>query len=211
MSGHILANKKAMKKIIRTLMPACMLSASLLLSASCNGQNESGNREQSIIMVKGQETKIEGTLPAIGTAAPDFCGVKAGMSEVYLSSFKGKRVILNVFPSLDTPTCAVSVRFFNEAAANLDNTVVLCLSMDLPFAQARFCTVEGLKNVVAVSLFRDPSFGKKYGTLLVDGPLSGLQARAVVVVDEAGKVVYNQLVEKVENEPDYEAALKALK
>ena len=163
------------------------------------------------VKLNGNAMNTCGSLPAVGTAAPDFDGVKGDLSTVKLSDFLGKRVVLNVFPSLDTPTCAASVRRFNVEASKLDNTVVLCLSQDLPFAQARFCTVEGLKNVVAVSLFRDPSFGKKYGTLLVDGPLSGLQARAMVVVDEAGKVVYNQLVEKVENEPDYEAALKALK
>lgn len=211
MSGHILANKKAMKKIIRTLMPACMLSASLLLSASCNGQNESGNREQSIIMVKGQETKIEGTLPAIGTIAPDFCGVKAGMSEVYLSSFKGKRVILNVFPSLDTPTCAVSVRFFNEAAANLDNTVVLCLSMDLPFAQERFCTTEGIENVIPLSLFRSEDFFTNYGLRIAEGPMRGLMARAVILIDENGKIQYTQLVKNLSDEPDYDSVLKLLK
>ena len=119
--------------------------------------------------------------------------------------------MLNIFPSLDTATCAASVRHFNADASKMDNTVVLCISEDLPFAQGRFCTTEGLKNVVPVSLFRSPEFGKAYGTVIVDGPMRGLQSRAVVVVDEEGKVVYTQLVEKIEDEPDYKSALEALK
>lgn len=152
-----------------------------------------------------------GNLPATGVAAPDFEGVKNDLSTVKLSDLRGKKVILNIFPSLDTATCAASVRRFNVEASKLDNTVVLCLSQDLPFAQARFCTTEGISNVVPASLFREPDFGKNYGTLIVDGPMRGLQARAVVVVDEQGKVAYTELVEKVENEPDYASALAALK
>lgn len=163
------------------------------------------------VRLNGVEMDTCGSLPAKGAAAPDFEGVKGDLSTVKLSSFLGKRVILNIFPSLDTPACAASVRRFNAEAAELDNTVVLCLSQDLPFAQARFCTVEGIENAVALSLFRDASFGRKYGTLFVNGPLAGLQARAVAVVDAEGKIAYTQLVKKVENEPDYDAALAALK
>ena len=123
------------------------------------------------------------------------------MKEVSLSSFKGKRVILNIFPSLDTPTCAMSVRQFNARASELENTVVLCISMDLPFAQSRFCTVEGLENVIPLSVQGDD-------IQLADGPLRGLTARAVIVIDENGKVRYTQLVKEVSNEPDYEAALQ---
>lgn len=163
------------------------------------------------IMVKGQETEIEGNIPAVGTAAPDFSGVRAGMTEVNLSSFKGKRVILNIFPSLDTPTCATSVRFFNEAAAGLDNTVVLCLSMDLPFAQERFCTTEGINNVIPLSLFRSDDFIKDYGLRIAEGPMRGLMARAVILIDETGKVKYTELVHNLSDEPDYESVLKLLK
>ena len=148
-----------------------------------------------------------GTLPAKGSIAPDFEATKGDLSTLKLSDLRGKRVVLNIFPSLDTAT----VRHFNADASKMDNTVVLCISEDLPFAQGRFCTTEGLKNVIPVSLFRSPEFGKAYGTVIVDGPMRGLQSRAVVVVDEEGKVVYTQQVEKIEDEPDYKSALEALK
>lgn len=163
------------------------------------------------IALMGNAMNTCGSLPATGAAAPDFEGVKGDLSSIKLSDLLGRKVILNIFPSLDTATCAASVRRFNSEASKLENTVVLCLSQDLPFAQSRFCTVEGLENVIAVSLFREPGFGKSYGTLITDGLLSGLQARAVVVVNENGKITHTQLVEKVENEPDYAAALNALK
>lgn len=162
-------------------------------------------------MVKGQETNIEGKIPSVGTNAPDFVGVKAGMTDTKLSEFKGKRVILNIFPSLDTPTCAVSVRFFNEAAAKLENTVVLCLSMDLPFAQERFCTTEGIENVIPLSLFRSEDFFNNYGLRIAEGPMRGLMARAVILIDENGKIKYTQLVENISDEPDYDSVLKLLK
>lgn len=161
------------------------------------------------VICRGQESHTSGPMVQIGVDAPDFQATNAEMKEVSLSSFKGKRVILNVFPSLDTPTCAMSVRQFNARASELENTVVLCISMDLPFAQSRFCTVEGLENVIPLSVFRSHDFVQGYGIQLADGPLRGLTARAVIVINENGKVRYTQLVKEVSNEPDYEAALQA--
>ena len=163
------------------------------------------------VSLLGNAMNTIGTLPAKGSIAPDFEATKGDLSTLKLSDLRGKRVVLNIFPSLDTATCAASVRHFNADASKMDNTVVLCISEDLPFAQGRFCTTEGLKNVVPVSLFRSPAFGKACGTVIVDGPMRGLQSRAVVVVDEEGKVVYTQQVEKIEDEPDYKSALEALK
>ena len=162
------------------------------------------------VSLLGNAMNTIGTLPAKGSIAPNFEATKGDLSTLKLSDLRGKRVVLNIFPSLDTATCAASVRHFNADASKMDNTVVLCISEDLPFAQGRFCTTEGLKNVVPVSLFRSPEFGKAY-TVIVDGPMRGLQSRAVVVVDEEGKVVYTQQVEKIEDEPDYKSALEALK
>lgn len=162
------------------------------------------------VICRGQESRTSGPMVKVGQQAPDFQATNAEMKDISLSSFKGKRVILNIFPSLDTPTCAMSVRQFNARASELENTVVLCLSMDLPFAQSRFCTIEGLNNVVPLSVFRSDDFVKEYGIQLADGPLKGLMARAVVVIDENGKVRYTQLVSEVSNEPDYEAALQAV-
>lgn len=136
------------------------------------------------VICRGQESHTSGPMVQIGVDAPDFQATNAEMKEVSLSSFKGKRVILNVFPSLDTPTCAMSVRQFNARASELENTVVLCISMDLPFAQSRFCTVEGLENVIPLSVFRSHDFVQGYGIQLADGPLRGLTARAVIVIDE---------------------------
>ncbi|SUB78716.1 Thiol peroxidase [Porphyromonas macacae] len=152
-----------------------------------------------------------GELPQKGSMAPDFKAVKNDLSEIKLSDLKGKRVVINIFPSIDTGVCAASVRRFNKEASELKNTVVLCLSQDLPFAQARFCGAEGLTNVVTVSTFRNPEFNQGYGMLLKDGPMAGLMARSVVVLDEEGKVVYTELVSEVTNEPNYEAALACLK
>ena len=152
-----------------------------------------------------------GQLPGVGSVAPDFKAVKADLSEVSLSEFKGKRVVINIFPSIDTGVCAASVRRFNQEASSLDNTVVLCLSKDLPFAQARFCGAEGLDKVITVSAFRCDCFEKGYGLLMTDGPLKGLLARAVVVVDETGKIIYAELVPQITQQPNYEAAIAALK
>lgn len=163
------------------------------------------------VNVRGTEAHTEGQMVKVGLIAPDFTGVQKDLSEMKLSNFKGKKVVLNVFPSLDTPTCAASVRHFNADASALENTVVLCISMDLPFAQSRFCTTEGLENVIPVSLFRNEEFARGYGLRLADGPLKGLMSRAVIIVDEDGKVIYTELVKNVSEEPDYDAALNALK
>lgn len=162
------------------------------------------------ITFKGSPIHTIGELPAKGSPAPDFTLVKQDLSETSLADYKGKKLVLNIFPSIDTGVCATSVRTFNEKAAGLTNTVVLCISMDLPFAQARFCGAEGITNVVTASAFRSV-FGDHYGVILADGPLAGLLSRAVVVVDEAGKVIYAEQVPEIAQEPDYDAALAALK
>ncbi|MFA8298631.1 MAG: thiol peroxidase [Hyphomicrobiales bacterium] len=163
------------------------------------------------VTLQGNPINTKGNLPKVGDVAPAFTLVKNDLHPVSLSDFKGKKVVLNIFPSLDTEICATSVRQFNSQAEKIDNTVVICISKDLPFAMGRFCTTEGLKNVIPASGFRDHSFGEAYGTLLVDGPLAGLEARAVVIVDEEGKVAYTELVAEIAQEPNYEAALNILK
>jgi probable thiol peroxidase len=159
---------------------------------------------------KGTEVHTNSNLPTVGSIAPDFTLVRGNLSDCSLSEFRGKKVIMNIFPSIDTGVCATSVRRFNKEAAALKDTVVLCISKDLPFAQGRFCGAEGIDNVVTLSDFRSNDFAEKYGVLLADGALKGLFARSVVVVDENGKVVYNQLVNEITEEPDYQAALKAI-
>jgi thioredoxin-dependent peroxiredoxin len=163
------------------------------------------------ITFKGSPVKTTGNLPTVGSQAPDFKLVKADLSEVSLQDFAGKKLVLNIFPSLDTSTCATSVRKFNAEASKLPNTVVLCISRDLPFAHTRFCSTEGLKDVVTLSEFRDDNFNKAYGLKIDDGPLAGLHSRAVVVVDEKGKVVYTEQVAEIADEPNYAAAIKAVK
>lgn len=163
------------------------------------------------VTFQGSPVTTSGELPAVGTMAPRFGGVRGDLSVLHLPDLLGKRVVINFFPSLDTPVCAASVRRFNKEAAALPDTVVLCVSKDLPFAQSRFCTTEGIENVVALSVFRCKCIDEKYGVTLTDGPLRGLLARAVVVVDETGKIVYEQLVDEITHEPDYEAALAVLK
>ena len=154
---------------------------------------------------------LNGELPAVVSVANDFVAVKADLSEVKLSDFAGKKVVLNIFPSVDTGVCAASVRRFNAELSNLENTVVLCLSKDLPFALGRFCAAEGLDNVVVGSTFRNHELEQAYGVLQQDGPLAGLLARAVVVINEAGQVVYTELVPEITQDPNFEAALAALK
>lgn len=161
------------------------------------------------ITFKGNAINTAGKLPEVGSKAPDFKLVKSDLSEASLADYKGKKVILNIFPSLDTSVCAASVRKFNAEAEKQPNTVVLCISRDLPFAHTRFCSVEGLKNVVSLSEFRDDSFSKAYGVKITDGPLAGLHSRAIVVVDENGTVKYTEQVPEIAQEPDYEKALKA--
>lgn len=160
---------------------------------------------------KDLTVNTSGQLPAVGSVAPDFVLVKNDLSEVSLKDLKGKTVILNIFPSLDTGTCAASVRRFNKEASALSNTVILAVSADLPFAAGRFCTTEGIQNVVPASVFRNPDFAKDYGVLLVDGPLKGLLSRSVVVIDSEGKVKYTELVPEITEEPDYQPALTAAK
>jgi len=162
------------------------------------------------ITFKGTPIQTAGELPAKGSVAPEFTLVKQDLSETGLADYKGKRLVLNIFPSIDTGVCAMSVRKFNEKAAALKNTAVLCVSMDLPFAQSRFCGAEGIKNVVSVSAFRS-AFGEHYGVTIADGPLAGLLSRAVVVINESGKVVYTEQVPEIALEPNYDAALATLK
>lgn len=162
------------------------------------------------VTLEGNKIETVGDLPKVGSVAPDFKLVKQDLSETSLADYKGKKVVLNIFPSLDTGTCAASVRAFNKSAADLDNTVVLCVSADLPFAAGRFCVAEGIENVETASNFRDSNFGKDYGVDFKTGPLVGLLARSVVVVDEEGKVKYTELVSETVNEPNYESALAAL-
>lgn len=158
---------------------------------------------------QGSETATSGNIPAVGDTLTDFTLVDTDLGEVSLDSFKGRKLVLNVFPSVDTGVCAASVRTFNEEASKLDNTTVLCVSKDLPMALGRFCAAEGIENVTAASAFRS-SFGEDYGVTLDGSPLKGLLARTVIVADENGKVVYTQLVDEITTEPDYDAALAAL-
>jgi len=162
------------------------------------------------ITFQGKPINTCGELPAVGSKAPDFKLTNRKMKDVGLEAFAGKRKVMNIVPSLDTPTCATSTRKFNEKAAHLDNTVVLAISADLPFAQARFCEIEGIKHVTALSTFRS-SFAQDYGVELLDSLLAGLTARAIVIIDENDDVIYTELVKEIADEPDYEAALAALK
>ncbi len=160
--------------------------------------------------LRGNPIQTSGDLPAVGSDAPEVAFVGADLSPVASSDWSGRNVVLNIFPSVDTPTCATSVRTFNERAASLDNTTVVCVSADLPFAAGRFCGAEGLENVVTGSSFRSPESLDALGVRMVDGPLAGLAARAVVVIGDDGKVRYTELVPEIANEPDYDAALAAL-
>lgn len=162
------------------------------------------------ITLKGNSVHTSGELPKVGTQAPDFKLVKTDLSESSLSDYKGSKVILNIFPSVDTGTCAASVRQFNKEAAELSNTTVLCISRDLPFAQARFCGAEGIENVINLSDFATGDFGKNYGLHITDGPLAHLHSRAVIILDKLGRVVYTEQVPEIVDEPNYKAALEAL-
>ena len=161
------------------------------------------------ITLKGNPISTCGELPATGSEAPGFTLVGADLSETSLGDLRGSEVVLNIFPSIDTPVCAASVRAFNERAAGLD-AKVLCISADLPFAQSRFCGAEGIENVVTLSAFRNREFGDAYGVRIEDGPLAGVFARAIVVIDAAGRVTYTELVPEIAQEPDYDAAMGAL-
>jgi thiol peroxidase len=162
-----------------------------------------------IVTFKGNPVHTRGSLPVIGEKAPGWALVKTDLSTVLLSDFKGYRVVLNIFPSVDTGVCAASVRHFNEKANELVNTKVLCISKDLPFALARFCGAEGLENVIPLSDFRN-EFGNAYNVVFTDGPLQGLLSRVVMVLDENGKVIYTEQVSEITEEPDYNKALSAL-
>ncbi len=163
------------------------------------------------ITLGGNAAQTVGELPKKGNAAPHFTLTKNDLSSISLSDFKGKRVVLNIFPSVDTGVCAQSVRTFNEKVASADNCEVLCVSKDLPFAQARFCAAEGIENVHTVSDFKSGDFGKDYGVTIQDGAFEGLHSRAVVVIDTEGTVIYTEQVPEIGQEPNYEGAMEALK
>ncbi len=162
------------------------------------------------ITLQGNPIHTSGTLPALNTKAPDFTLTRTDLSDCGPADFAGQIIILNIFPSIDTPVCALAAKRFNSEAANLDRTVVLCVSADLPFAHQRFCEGEGLDRVIPLSVFRAPSFGSDYGVTIVDGPLAGLLSRAIVIIDAGGTVVYTEQVPEITREPDYESALNAL-
>lgn len=162
------------------------------------------------ITLKGNQINTSGEMPAIGAIAPEFKLTGTDLQDKSLKDFPGKKIVLNIFPSIDTPVCAMSVRKFNAEASNIGNSIVLCISRDLPFAQARFCGAEGLDKVIMLSEMRDTRFGNDYGLNIINGPMAGLLARAVIILDENGKVIYQELVPEIAQEPNYEAALKAL-
>lgn len=162
------------------------------------------------ITLKGQAIHTNGELPAVGTTAAKFAVTDTSLKEISSQDFAGKTLVLNIFPSVDTEVCATSVRKFNEKAANLKDTAVLCLSMDLPFALGRFCGASNIKDVITASVFRNPEFAKNYGVEIIDGPLRGLLSRAIVIINAAGKIIYTEQVPEIVQEPDYEDALAAI-
>ena len=168
------------------------------------------NKTMATISLGGNAVHTSGELPQTGTPAPDFTLVKGDLSTTTLADYKGTNLILNIFPSIDTGTCAASVRKFNEKAGALENTKVICISRDLPFAQNRFCGAEGIDNVITASDFREGAFGAAYGLTITDGPLTGLHSRAVVAIDADGNVVYTEQVAEIKDEPNYDEALAAL-
>lgn len=162
------------------------------------------------ITINGQTVNTIGELPKVGEKAPDFILTGTDLNDLSLKDVAGKKVILNIFPSIDTPVCSTSARKFNEAITKFSNAVVICASCDLPFAHARFCEAEGLENIIPASQMRNTEFGNTYGVRMVDGPLAGLFARAVVVINENGKVMYSKMVQEIKNEPNYDEVLDAL-
>lgn len=185
----------------------------LLISDSGVNANNAEDKERKMAEIKFKENPVHtcGELPAVGEMAPDFLLTRTDLSDISLKDLAGKKVVLNIFPSVDTPVCSMSVRKFNAEIGNFKNAAVLCVSMDLPFAHARFCETEGLKDVIPASEMRQRTFGDRYGVRMTDGPLAGLLARAVVVLDESGRVIHSQLVDEIASEPDYDKALAALK
>ena len=163
------------------------------------------------ITLKGNAINTSGSLPKNGEIAPDFKLIANDLSVKTLADFSGKKIILNIFPSIDTGTCAASVRNFNKEVTNLNNTIVLCISRDLPFAQARFCGAEGIENAITLSDFATGNFGKDYGLEIVNGPLANLHSRAIIILDENGTVIYSEQVPEIIDEPNYVNALKAIK
>lgn len=194
----------------RIAHPTCFTTNSLSTEAMCL-TNYQTTIMATVTLKNSITVQLSGELPAVGSVAPNFTAVKADLSEISLDSLRGQRVVLNIFPSIDTGVCAASVRRFNKELANLSNTTVLCLSKDLPFALGRFCGAEGLDAVVPASGFRYESIEKGYGILQTDGPLRGLFARAVVILDEEGKVIYTELVPEITQDPNFDAALAVLK
>ena len=162
------------------------------------------------ITLQGNKINTNGDIPKVGSSAPDFILVDSDLNDVSLASYDGKNIVLNIIPSLDTPVCQKSTKTFNEKASSLSDVVILAVSADLPFAMKRFCTSESIELVKPLSMMRSRSFAKDYGVLLVDGPLSGITARAVIVIDKNKKIIHSELVHEIANEPDYEAALKSL-
>lgn len=195
---------------------AAILCATCFVSAQSNSQNEivlqlKYNTNMVKTAFKGNPVALAGSFIQVGAVAPDFSLVKGDLSSLSLHDMKGKNVVLNIFPSMDTGVCAASVRKFNKLATEMPNTVVLAISKDLPFAQSRFCTAEGIENVISLSDFRYTSdFAKEYGVLMTDGPLAGLLARAVVIINPEGKIIYTELVPEITQEPNYDAALAAI-
>lgn len=163
-----------------------------------------------IIKLKEEDVTTSGSLPAVGSAAPDFILADVELKDVSLKSYRGKNVLMNIYPSIDTRVCAMSVREFNKRASSIANAVVLCISKDLPYAQRRFCAAEGINNVITLSDFRNTGFSKDYGVEMLNGKMAGLHARAIVVVDPSGKVTYTELVPVIGLEPDYDRAIEAL-
>ncbi|WP_353181290.1 thiol peroxidase [Parapedobacter lycopersici] len=198
------------------MKPIFLLCAAMLYISCSYAQDTaaiaalSTRMNMTTITLKGQPIHTVGKLPAVGTAAVDLTLTAVDLSDKKLSDFSGKYVVLNIFPSINTGVCAASVRKFNEDAANLPNTVVLCISKDLPFAQSQFCGAEGIDRVVMLSDFRS-DFGRQYGVEIADGPMKGLLSRAVVVIDPSGNVVYTEQVPEIAQEPNYDAALAAVK
>ncbi|HEY0297855.1 MAG TPA: thiol peroxidase [Arachidicoccus sp.] len=191
------------------VLSAILLSAGFVQTVLAQNAKQK-NTAMTTITMQGKEIHTVGHLPEVGTEAKNFTLTANDLSDKTLSEFKGKNVILNIFPSVNTSVCSKSVREFNEDAAGLSNTVVLCISKDLPFAQAQFCGAEGIKNVVMLSDFRT-NFGHEYGVQIADGVLKGLLSRAVVVINSEGKIVYEEQVPEISHEPNYEAALAAVK
>lgn len=164
-----------------------------------------------MVTLKGKPIKLEGTFPKVGQQAPAFSLVNRDLQDVTLANFAGKKKVLSILPSLDTPVCALSTRKFNQQASNMDNTVVLIIAADLPFAMSRFCDAEGLDKVVTLSTMRGANFMKDYGVFIADSPFGGITARAIIVLDEKDKIIHAELVPEIADEPNYDAAMAALK